>query len=74
MDSTSATGREEEIKFTTIIPGDILTKINKIAESERLQQLKMAAIGLSTENNQVIYLDYFLEVDYVKVKKSLLLR
>jgi hypothetical protein len=74
LDSTSASGREFQIRLHAEVPAFALQILNKTTESERLQDIHLVVHGTASANNQVIEQKNFYYLEYDLHSKPLILR
>lgn len=56
------------------IPQNLINLLNKETHTERLQDLYMALVGVTSGTSDVILLKHFYIVDYVETRKSITIR
>jgi hypothetical protein len=60
-------------EFTIVLPQHLIQLLNKEVETERLQDLKLVAVGRST-NGTVITIEYGIEVEFIEVRRNITIR
>ena len=74
QDGSAAGGREHGLEFTVQVPGNFIQILNKEVETERLQNLYMVLYGFLADNDQVLHIKTTTEIDFVGVRKTIILR
>jgi hypothetical protein len=60
-------------EFTLVVPPHLIQLINKELETERLQELYTALVGVGT-SAQTLVVHYYTVVKYVQVRKNIIIR
>lgn len=73
-DSTAASGQEMGREFAYQVPGHIIQLLNKEVETEKLQNLFLGLYGVAAGNNQLIYIEIDLLIEFIGTRKTIIIR